>query len=163
MTILNALLPPAIDNTYRGQKIALWIFGVILLLKTVMSVNSIINGYAVASTADGIPLATYPASATQTIVALFALFGLSHFTICAICTVVLIRYRSAVPLMFLTLLLEHATRRLIVHGIPIVRTGSPPAVYVNSTLLALMVVGLALSLLTAGKAYGSYRPERRQD
>ena len=33
---------------------ALWIFGLILLLRVVMSVNSIFNGHLVASSADGV-------------------------------------------------------------------------------------------------------------
>jgi hypothetical protein len=48
--------------------------------------------------------------------------------------------------MLAVLLLEHLCRRLIFFVMPIVRTGTPPGIFVNLALIALMVVGLALSL-----------------
>jgi hypothetical protein len=51
-----------------------------------------------------------------------------------------------VPFMFALLLLEHLSRKLVLQFIPIVRTGTPPGFYVNLGLLAMMIVGLALSL-----------------
>src|SRR6185436_10725568 len=120
----NQLLPRAIDNTYRGHKLALWLFVPLLLMKVAMSVNSIFNGYSVASSADGIPLDRYPPAAAQTIVALFAIFGLGHFMICLLCLLVLVRYRSMIPFMFALLLVEQLSRKLILQFIPIVRTGA---------------------------------------
>jgi hypothetical protein len=144
--MFNQLLPRQIDNTYRGHKLALWLFALVVLMKVAMSLNSIFNGHMVASSADGIPLDRFPTAATQTVVALFAIWGLAHLMICLLCIVVLARYRSMVPLMLALLLLEHLSRRVILQVIPIVRTGTPPGLFVNLTLLALMIVGLALSL-----------------
>jgi len=144
--LFKQLFPGTIDNNYRGRKIALWLFSVVLLLKIVMSVNSIFNGYSVATSADGIPLDTYPTAAAQTILSLWAVLGLSRFMLCLICLLALIRYRSMVPLMFALLLMEQLSRYLILQRIPIIRTGSPPAGYINLILLALMIVGLTLSL-----------------
>jgi hypothetical protein len=48
--------------------------------------------------------------------------------------------------MFALLLLEHLSRKLILLFLPIVRTGTPPGFFVNLVLLAVMMVGLALSL-----------------
>jgi hypothetical protein len=39
---------------------------------------------------------------------------------------------------------------VILHFTPIVRTGTPPGFYVNLVLLAVMLVGLALSLRSRG-------------
>jgi hypothetical protein len=144
--MLNRLLPPTIDNTYRGHRLAIWVLAILVLLKTIMSLNSIFNGYDVASSADGIPLDTYPPPAARTIVSLFALLGLGHLVLCLLCVLVLVRYRSMVPFMFALLLLEHLSRRLILYVIPIVRVGRTPGFAVNVILLALMIVGLALSL-----------------
>ena len=60
--MLNRLLPRQVDNTYRGYKLALWLFALVVLVKVAMSVNSIFNGHTVASSADGIPLDTFTAS-----------------------------------------------------------------------------------------------------
>jgi hypothetical protein len=144
--MLNRLLSRTIDNTYRGHRLAIWILALVVLMKTIMSLNSIFNGYDVATTADGIPLDTYPPAAARTIVALFAIFGLAHFVLCLLCSLVLVRYRSLVPFMLALLLLEHLSRRLILYVMPVVRVGSPPGFVVNVILLVLMIVGLALSL-----------------
>jgi hypothetical protein len=144
--LTDRLLPQRVDNTYRGHKLALWLFGAVVLMKLAMSLNSIFNGYMVASSADGISLDTFPAAAAQTVVSLFAIWGLAHFMICLLCILVLVRYRSMIPLMFAFLLLEHLSRKLLLQFIPIVRTGTPPGFYVNLALLTLMIVGLALSL-----------------
>src|SRR5512146_601037 len=98
--MLNPILPRSADNNYRGHKLALWLFALVVLMRVMMSLNSMLNGYYIAISADGIPLNTYPAAAAQAAVSLFALLGLAHFTICLLCVVVLARYRSLVPLMF---------------------------------------------------------------
>lgn len=144
--VFNRLLPQRIDNTYRGHKLALWLFAPLLLLKTIISLNSIFNGYMVATSADGIPLDTFPPGAAQTIVAQFAIWGLAHFMICLLGLLALIRYRAMIPFLFALLLLEHLSRKLILQFLPTVTTGSPPGIYVNLMLVALMIVGLGLSL-----------------
>ena len=144
--MLNQLLPRTVDNTYRGQKLALWLFGLVVLMKLAISLNSIINGHTVASSADGIPVDTFTPAGAQAFVSLFAAWGLAQVVICVLCIVVLIRYRALVPFLFLVLLLEHLSRRLIFYVMPIVRTGTSTNLTVNLVLLTLMIVGLALSL-----------------
>jgi hypothetical protein len=149
--MLDQILPRTVDNTYRGRKAALWLFAVIVLMKTVMSLNSIFNGRYVASSADGIPLETFTPAGAQAVVTLFAIWGLAHLTLCALCVIVLVRYRTLVPLMFALLLLEHIARRVIVWLMPIARTGTPPGLAVNLILLALIAAGLAFSLRSRGR------------
>lgn len=144
--ILSRLLPARIDNTYQGSKIALWILGLLIAVRTMQTVMVIVNGYSVAQSADGIPLDTYPAAAAQTIVALFTLSAVNRLVISLICVVVLVRYRRAVPLMFLLLLATYSAGQLVGRVIPIVRVGQPPAVVMNLTLLGLTIIGLVLSL-----------------
>ena len=148
--MIRRLLPPSIDNTYRGHRLALWLFGLLLFVRTAMGVNSILKGRSILTSADGIPLDTYPPAAAQTLVSLFALLGLSTLVLCLLGILVLVRYRSMVTLMFALLLTEHLGRRLILSLQPIVRTGRPPGFYINLALLALMLAGLALSLWWRG-------------
>ncbi|MEK7710720.1 MAG: hypothetical protein AAB341_02395, partial [Planctomycetota bacterium] len=82
----------------------------------------------------------------QTVVSLFAIWGLAQLVICLLCILVLVRYRAMIPFMFALLLLEHLSRKLILHFLPIAKTGTPPGSAVNLVLLALMIVGLSLSL-----------------
>ena len=144
--MLNQLLPPRLDNTYRGRKLALWLFGIVILIRSIQSVMIIVNGYSIARSADGIPLDTYPAAAAQTILALFAISSLNRLFISLVCVVVLVRYRSAIPSMFALLALTYLAGEVILRFIPIVRVGTPPGPIVNLIMFALMIAGLALSL-----------------
>ena len=144
--MLDALLPRAVDNTYRGHRVALWLFGLVVAVRMLQSLVVIFNGYSTAINADGLPLDTYPPAAAQTAVALFAQASLWRLTVCAVCALVLACYRSAVPLMFVVLILNFLAAQLIFWFVPLVRTGTPPGPYVNLTLFALTVIGLALSL-----------------
>lgn len=144
--MFNPLLPRQIDHTYRGSKLALWLFGLIVLMKVAMSVNSIFNGRVVASSADGIPLDTFTPAGAQAVVSLFAAWGLGQLMICLLCILVLVRYRAFIPFMFALLLVEHLCRRLIFWAMPIARTGTSPGFAINLVLLALTALGLGLSL-----------------
>jgi hypothetical protein len=144
--MFNQLLPQRIDNTYRGYRLALWLFGLLLVLKVAMSLNSIFNGSTIASSADGIPLDTFTPAGAQTVISLFALLAFSRLVISLLGILALARYRAMVPLMLVLLLLEHLGRTLILQVLPIPRAGTPPGSTINLVLLALMVIGLALSV-----------------
>jgi hypothetical protein len=144
--MFDLLLPKSFDNNYRGHKLALWIFGLFVLMKCVIGVNSIINGRVVMTSADGIPLDTYPSAAAQSLVAIWALLGLSHIILGVLGIVALVRYRSMTPFLFALFLLQHLGGRLILDYIPLVRIGAPPAFAVNLIQLSLLILGLALSL-----------------
>lgn len=143
--MLNTFLPRQVDNTYRGHTSALWIFGMVVLIKMAMSVNSIIMGHSVATNADGVPLDSYTPAGAQAVVALFGMWGVGHLTLCLLCVLVLVRYRALIPFMFAVLLGEQLLRKLVGHFLPIVTSSSPGAT-VNLVLLTLMFIGLALSL-----------------
>lgn len=144
--MFDKLLPQPIDNTYRGSKVALWLFGLVVGVRIFQSLAVIFNGYSTAINADGLPLDSYPPAAAQTVVALFALSSLWRLTFCSVCALVLARYRSAVPLMFAVLTLNFLAAQLLSQFIPLVRTGTPPGPYVNLAQFALTVIGLVLSL-----------------
>jgi len=143
---LNRLFPERADHTYRGSKLALWFFALLVLVKTAISLGSIFNGYTAASSADGIPLDSFSPAGAQTVLSLFALLGVSQLVICLVCILVLVRYRALIPLMFALLLLYQLSRQLILRFLPIPRTGTPPGSAINLVLLGVMIVGLALSL-----------------
>ena len=144
--MLNLLLPSSLDNTFRGHKLALWLFALLLLMKTVMSVNSIVIGHSVAAGADGIPIDTFTPPGAQTVISLFAIWGLAHLTLCLLGLVVLLRYRTLIPFLFALFLLEQLTRKLVLHFLPIPTQGATTGHVVNVILPVLMVLGLALSL-----------------
>jgi hypothetical protein len=144
--MLDQLLPQHIGNSYRGHKLALWLFALVVFMKTSIGLGTIFNGHNVAITADGIPLDTFTPAGAQAFVSVFALWGLAQSMIGLLCILVLVRYRAMVPFMFLLLLLEHLSRKLILFVMPIERAGTAPGFFINLALVALMIVGLVLSL-----------------
>ena len=70
--MFNTLLPQRIDNSYSGQKLAIWLFAVVVFVKMLQSVFVIFVGDSIVRSADGIPLETYTPEAAQTVVAVFA-------------------------------------------------------------------------------------------
>mgnify|MGYP001211973892 CR=1 FL=1 len=134
---MSLLLPQHADNSYRGHKAALWLFGLLLLMKVGISLGSIFNGRTAATSADGIPIDTYTPAGAQTVVSLFALLGMANLIICLIGVVVLVRYRSLIPFMFALFLVQQLSRYPVFHFLPIVRTGTPPRSAINLTILQL--------------------------
>lgn len=146
MSTLDGLLPRPIDNSYHGHKLALWLFGAVVLMKGAIGLGTIFNGRSAAISADGIPLDTFTAAGAQAFVAVFAAWGLGHLMLNLIGLLVLIRYRALVSFMFVVLIVEHLARRLIFWYLPIARSESVPGFYINLGLIAVMVIGLILSL-----------------
>jgi hypothetical protein len=144
--MLNQVFPRYFDNAYRGHRLALWLFGAILLMKTAIALGTIFNGRTAAQTADGIPLDSFGVAGAAAVVSLFAIWGLAQFVISLIGVLALVRYRAMVPLMLALFLFEHVARRVIFLVMPIPRDGTAPGLYINFALLAVMTVGLALSL-----------------
>ena len=145
-SILDRLFPKSADNAFRGNRLALWLLGILALMKAGIGANSIFNGRVVATSADGIPLDTFTPGGAQAVVSLFAIWGLSQLVICVFCLLVLLRYRALVPLMLAMLLLEHLFKKMILQFLPIAKVGAPPGHAVNLVLLALIVGGLVLSV-----------------
>ena len=144
--MLSRVFPRYFDNTYRGHRVALWLFGAVLLMKTAIALGTIFNGRTAAQTADGIPLDSFGVAGAAAVVSLFAIWGLAQFVISLIGVLALVRYRAMVPLMFVLFLFEHVMRRVIFVVLPIPRDGTAPGLAINLALLAVMAVGLVLSL-----------------
>jgi hypothetical protein len=141
------LFPQRVDNRFDGHRAALWLLGLFIALKLVMSVNSMLNTASIA-TGDGLPLDSYGPAAGQAVLMLFSLSALGQLALAAIALTVLIRYRAMVPFIYLVLLGEQIVRRLIVQNYALPRTETGPAVWLLTYgLVALLAVGLILSLL----------------
>lgn len=148
--MLTRLLPEQAGNDYHGARAAIWLLALIVTVKGMMGFNAIVIGRYVASVADGVPLDRYGAEAANAVVALFAAWGLGQVVLVAVSAVVLIRYRTLVPLVYLVLLAEHAARRLLFLVHPIARSeanSGGSALAINLALLVLLVAGLSLSLV----------------
>jgi len=143
--VIVDLLPASADNTYRGQRVALWLFA-LMPLKILMGVNVMLHAPQVARNADGIPIETFGAQASSAFSFAFACWGLGQLVLGLASLVVLLRYRSLVPLVFLALLIEQCGRMLLRLQWPVERAPEAIGAIINLVLLAIMVTGLVLSL-----------------
>lgn len=143
--MLRSLFPRVADNRYLGRRLGLWLFA-LMPLKIAMGVNILLNAPSVAQSADGIPVPTFNGPGGPAFLSMYAAWGLCQLVFGLACLVVLLRYRSLVPLSFLALLLEQAGRPLLQLHWPLDRIGTPPGTYINAALLGIMGLGLLLSL-----------------
>jgi hypothetical protein len=150
--MLEKVFPSAADFTYRGSRIALWLLGVVLLLKLVIALGAIFNGHYAATVADGIPIDSYTPQGAQAFLSLFASLGLSQFMLGALGVVLLVKYRALVPLFLLLLLVEYAARKGVNAYIPIVRSGQAPGGAINWAIFGVMVVAFILSIRQSNRA-----------
>jgi len=156
--MLGELLPRRLDNEYHGHKLALWLFGLVVAMKSAQSLAIIFSGYPTARDADGIPLDSFTPAVAQTVVAVFAQGSLWRLFFCLLCVLVLLLYRSAVPLMFGLLALNYLAAQLLLIFVPLPRVGAPIGPLVNLMLFVVMLVGLGFSLWRRG---GSVANESR--
>lgn len=147
---VGRLFPMQVDNMFAGHGAALWLLGLFVALKLVMSLNSIVNTASVAVGGDGIPISSFGPSAARAVLMLFALMSLGQLMLALTALAALIRWRALVPFIYLLLVVEHLGRRAIVQSYAVARTESTPiGVYVNFALLAVLATGLLLSLIRA--------------
>lgn len=149
MSVLDRLLPVRLDNVFRGPRVALWLFVFVLIVRTAIAGGSAFNTHQALQDADGIPLDTFGPAGAQAVVALFSALGESLLALALLGWVVVLRYRAAVPLMFVVFLVEHLGRRGMFLWHPIVRTDGAPGGMINIAIVAVTAVGAALSLMAA--------------
>lgn len=143
--MLTTLFPRVADNRYPGRRLGLWLFG-LMVAKIAMGLNVIANAPTVAQTADGIPLPSFGPAAGAAFVFMFAAWGLCQLVLGLASLVVLLRYRSLIPLAFLALLVEQAGRMLLRLYWPVERAGTPSGTYINAAFAGIMVLGFILSV-----------------
>lgn len=149
--MLTRLFPRQVDNSFDGHRAALWLLGLFVALKLVMSVNSMLNTASIA-TGDGLSLDSYGPAAARAVLMLFSLSALGQLALAAIALTVLIRYRAMVPFIYLVLLGEQLARRVIVQSYAVPRTETSPVIwFLTFGLVGLLTLGLVLSLLPARK------------
>tara|TARA_B100000003_G_scaffold166532_1_gene152958 strand:- start:67 stop:558 length:492 start_codon:yes stop_codon:yes gene_type:complete len=107
------LLPCPADNEYRGNKIALWFFIAFVCLMTWRSIihmffeqygmHSIANFSVLSGDPDPMPL----------IYMFFSLWGFAQLIFCGVCWIVIFRYKSFIPLMYVFWLVEWSVRAFL--------------------------------------------------
>jgi hypothetical protein len=148
-SIFEILLPAKADNTIRGWKFPLYIFILIAVISTVRSFIHLLSPDGGAGSIAGMDLSV--AGASEIIFA-FALWGSSQLLMSIIQLLVIFRYRSLIPFIYLILILEILLRELVGNMKPVTFAHTPPGAVGNQIMLPLAILMLALSLASGMKS-----------
>ena len=142
--LLNRLFPAQFDNVYRGNRIAIWRFYPLTAVTLWRSQHHVFAPDGGAQSIATIPLDTYTQGGAQSVITIFALWGLAQLAMGRIMLLALIRYKSMVPLLWLFIFLEYAGRRLIGIYKPLETVETAPG---QTAAYVLPIVALAMLVL----------------
>ena len=151
----GGLLPERVTNEYFGARIALYFFCALTALTLVRSVLHIVLPDGGARSIATIPLDTFTANGTDAVIHLFALWGLSQLVIGILYVIVLVRYRSLIPLCYLLAIAEYGVRLLLTFAKPFDVAGTAPGAVGNYVLIPILAFMYRLSLTSARPAGAS--------
>jgi hypothetical protein len=146
--ILEVIFPMNVNNTIRGTKIPVYIFALYAIISTIRSCVHLLSPDGGAGTIAGMDLSVAGADG---IIFAFALWGSSQLLFAIIQLLVVIRYRSLVPFMWLMLILEVLLRQLVGTMKPVTFAHTPPGAIGNEIALPLAMVMVVWSLLSSNK------------
>jgi hypothetical protein len=149
--VFEILLPGKADNTIRGSRVPLYLFVLIAAIGVVRSCIHIFAPDGGAGSIAGMDLAV---TGANEVIFAFALWGSAQLIYALLQWVVILRFRSLIPLMWGIQLLETLGRMLVGHVKPVAFAHTPPGAYQNYIYLVLAAAMIALSLSNGGKAVG---------
>ena len=156
------IFPPCIGNTVPGSKISLWFFYLFTTVTVWRSQHHIFSSDGGAQSIATIPLDTYPKEAADTIVGIFALWGLSQFILALIYVLACIRYNQMIPLLLLLAIIEYLFRLVYIMSFKSIHTvGNAPGAMINLPLVVILCVMFVLSTTTTGVS--GKKPKKKSD
>jgi hypothetical protein len=142
---MDRLFPTTFDNEFRGHALALWIFWPFTIVTIARSLVHIFASDGGAQSIATIPLDQYVDGGAETVVSLFAFWGLAQLGMALVMLLACIRYRSMIPLLWVFVFVEWTGRLLIGAYNPIETAGVAPGAVGNRVipLVALVMIVLA--------------------
>jgi hypothetical protein len=144
--MLKYLFPKSIDNEYKGNKAPLFLFYLITPYTIIRSLIHLFSPDGGAQSIATIPLHSFSKNSSDTIIHLFAQWGLSQLLFGLLYIGVIIKYKSLIPLMYLFLIIEYSIRLLLGFYKPLELEGYAPGGIGNYFLVPLFIVMFILSI-----------------
>jgi hypothetical protein len=147
--MLNRILPKTVDNNFRGWLVAIWLLAFYAFIKFIQGAESLFNTASTATGADGIPLRSLGSAAETTVLDLLAILGLNQLIFSLLLVLVLARYRTLIPLMYVVMLARYLAAQVVdLHFQGLSLSGELPiGFYVNLSLVAILVAGFGFSVV----------------
>ena len=144
--MLEKLFPKTVDNRYRGMSFAKWVFVAMTILTIARSLAHIFLPDGGAQSIATIPLDAFSSDASAVIIGMFAQWGLTQLMFGLLYVLVLWRYRSLIPLMWLFVAFEWSGRLLLGFVKPFETLDTAPGAIGNLLFPILALVMLVLAL-----------------
>jgi hypothetical protein len=139
--MIDRILPKQADNTYRGHPIAKWVLILLTIKALVAGLIHMFTSDGGAQSIASITLDNFAQGAADTVITIFALWGLSQFLIGLISMVVLWRYKALIPMMYVIFLIEYTMRFAMPLFTPgVASVGTPPGVILDHVLLPVTAI-----------------------
>ena len=144
--MLENLFPKTVHNEYRGARIARWVFVALTVMTVGRSLAHVFLPDGGAQSIATIPLEAFSPGASAVVIGMFAQWGLTQLMFGLLYVLVLWRYQSLIPLMWLFILFEWTGRLVVGFFKPFETAGTAPGAVGNLVipLLALIMFALAL-------------------
>ena len=144
--MLDSIFPKQVSNDYRGAAIAKWVLVAMTILTIARSLAHILLPDGGAQSIATIPLDAYSSGAAAVVIGMFAQWGLTQLMFGLLYVLVLWRYQSLIPLMWLFIAFEWAGRLLLGFFKPFETVGQAPGGIGNLVFPVLAIIMLVFSL-----------------
>ena len=135
------VFPKQLDNSFRGNRIAVVIFALITVFTLVRSCIHIFAPDGGASSIAGINTSVEGGS---NVISMFAFWGLAQLLMGLVYLAVFFRYKSLIPFMYMLIIIEYSGRVLIGMVKPLIVSHTPPGAIGDYILIPLAIMMLML-------------------
>jgi len=145
--MFDKIFPKELSNTYQGKTIAKWVFIAFVIMTIARSLAHIFLPDGGAQSIATIPLDDFTSSGVAVVIGIFAQWGLTQLMFGLVYLIVLWRYQSLIPLMWLFIFFEWIGRLLVGFAKPMETVGTAPGAIGNLIFPLLALLMLVLSLV----------------
>jgi hypothetical protein len=135
------VFPKQLDNSFRGNRIAVIVFALITVFTLARSCVHIFAPDGGASTIAGINTSVEGGS---NVISMFAFWGLAQLLMGLVYLAVFFRYKSLIPFMYMLIIIEYSGRVLIGMVKPLIVSHTPPGAIGDYILIPLAIMMLML-------------------
>ena len=135
------VFPKQLDNSFRGNRIAVVVFALITVFTLVRSCIHIFAPDGGASSIAGINTSVEGGS---NVISMFAFWGLAQLLMGLVYLAVFFRYKSLIPFMYMLIIIEYSGRVLIGMVKPLIVSHTPPGAIGDYILIPLAIMMLML-------------------
>ena len=149
LKMMNVLLPDVADNTLKAHRITYWVLWIYVFKSMFAGAVHMFASDGGAQSIGSVKLDGFTQEGADSVVTMFGLWGMEQFVIGFIVLVILLRYKSLLPLAWAVYAIEYAGRALSHTFTPGLDTEhTPPGVMLDTLLVPLSIAMLVLAIYT---------------